>query len=180
MTNLYHQREALKARGMYMLNWRAESDEPAREYWGYTDRDNAMGDHTATLTHVGNEEWVMSDFTKQDGPSRKIIFEVDCGDKQDCVRIIVMDRCMDHDYLPMPRDQRPWTCTDICEVSKNKKGLNLMLQEYVGYLDKHEVEDVIFNSNGGRIATLEDTGDEALRSAIVKATLTHIFGKVAA
>jgi hypothetical protein len=180
MTNLYHQREALKARGMYMLNWRAESDEPAREYWGYTDRDNAMGDHTATLTHVGNEEWVLSDFTKQDGPSRKIIFEVDCGDKQDCVRVIVMDRCMDDYYLTVPRDQRPWTCTDIYEVSKTKRGLSYMQQTYLEYLGKHEVEDVIFNGPDGRIATLEHTGDEALRSAIVKAALTHIFGKVAA
>lgn len=180
MTNLYHLREALKARGMYMLNWRPETDEPAREYWGYTDRPNALLDHTATLTHMGNEEWALSDFTKQDGPSRKIIFEVDCGAQKDLVRIIVMDRCCYDQYAIMPRDERPWACTDIFEVAKNKKGLNLMQQAYAGYMDKHEVEEVIFNSNDGRIATLEDTGNEVLRGAIVKATLAHIFGKVAA
>lgn len=61
MTNLYHQREALKARGMSLISTSALSD-LNREYWGYTDRPNAMFDHTATITEVGPGNWIVSDF----------------------------------------------------------------------------------------------------------------------
>ena len=58
MTNFYHKREELKALGMTLIAARAETDEPAREYWGFTDCANKWGDHSATITHVGGGEWV--------------------------------------------------------------------------------------------------------------------------
>jgi hypothetical protein len=67
MTNLYHLREDLKNKGMTLLSTRPDSDEPAREYWGFKDKPNTHFDHSATLTHVGKDEWVLSDFDASTG-----------------------------------------------------------------------------------------------------------------
>lgn len=62
MTNLYHKREELKRRGMTLLDLVRSDEGNHREYWGYAEGNNALLDHTATLTHVGNGEWSLSDF----------------------------------------------------------------------------------------------------------------------
>lgn len=53
----------LIAKGMVIARIDGVFSDTSREYWAFPRGNNVMGDHSATITHIGCDEFHISDFS---------------------------------------------------------------------------------------------------------------------